>query len=292
MTRITFLSLASIDFCFPNIVTGSSDRQIRYFDLSTSRGWTTEAATHVRRPRGPVDGHQEDDTTPAPWYRNRYSQQHRRRSQNVISGSHLPASPWAAPHTVTKYTPSAAARWNELVRLGVSLSLTDHSCSCGNNVLVSSSGERSAAYGGGGIANANVALPLEEMCFTCGGAGRVHPTAVAPRSAGGVGWDGHQRSTVEHGHGHGHGATRGHGDLVRAVAMNDNVVVSGSYDATIKVRVFCCAATWPAAWANNTCGAHGIFFDRCGIVVQAPSLRIFRMAMKDVYLALQWIAPR
>lgn len=40
------------------------------------------------------------------------------------------------------------------------------------------------------------------------------------------------------------GMTRGHGDLVRAVVMNDDVVVSGSYDATIKVclpSMRCCS---------------------------------------------------
>lgn len=232
--KINLFSLASIDFCFPNIVTGSSDRQIRYFDICTSRGWTTEAAAHVRRPRGFVNGHQEDDTTPAPWYRNRHAQRNR-SSQNIASGPHFPAAPWTAPHTAVKYTAGATARWNELVRRGAPLSIADYSCSCGNNLLVSSSGGNVACGNGKATnANANVAgLLLEEACPTCGGAGHVHPTTPGPGSTSGVVWDGHQRATS----GHGHGATRGHGDLVRAVAMNDNVVVSGSYDATIKVRV-------------------------------------------------------
>lgn len=238
---IATFSLASIDFCFPNIVTGSSDRQIRYFDISTSRGWTTEAAAHVRRPRGLIEGHQEDDTTPAPWYRNRRTQHHR-RSPGLVSISHPPAASWTAPHTVMKYTPRAMARWNELVRRGASLPLADRLCSCSNNISLSSVAG-GAICGSGNIASANgVGSLLEDACPTCGGAGRVHPTAATPGSSGGVGWDGPRRATG----GRGHGVTRGHGDLVRAVAMNDNVVVSGSYDATVKVRY--CTAGWHAAW--------------------------------------------
>jgi hypothetical protein len=182
-----------------------------------------------------VNGHQEEDTTPSPWYRNRHAQRHR-RSENMVSVPHFPAAPWTAPHTAMKYTASATARWKELVQRGTSSSNADYSCSCGSNVLVSSSGGNVACGSGNVVPSANVAgLLLEEVCPTCGGAGHVHPsTPPGPGSTSGVVWDGHQQRATG---GHGHGATRGHGDLVRAVAMNDNVVVSGSYDATIKVRV-------------------------------------------------------
>lgn len=244
--------LASIDFCFPNIVTGSSDRQIRYFDLSTSRGWTTEAGTRVRPLTGMHGG-----------ANNHFYQQY----------LHWPAGSWTAPHTPMRYTQAAMAKWDELVRRSALSSVREHgqTCSCGAASVVgvgsSASGIRITAAPGAARGGGAMTVVGEEVCPTCGGEGHVpaapqnmvaavpHVNGMAGFAGGPVAAGGGLGATAPmfpNGNGNGNatatangmsanaavllGMTRGHGDLVRAVAMSDDVVVSGSYDATIKVR--------------------------------------------------------
>lgn len=167
-----------------------------------------------------------------------------------------------------KYTDTALERWDGLLRKSASGLLAplsgyssyssaglpeyaNQTCSCGK-AIINHAGPSTQSFGDG-----------QETCPTCGGAGHItvpgYPLthaaipSVSPGSPAqavlgpGGHWDALMPTLLPAGNSAlttataagmgimGGVATRGHGDLVRAVVMNEEVVVSGSYDATIKV---------------------------------------------------------
>ncbi|KAF8323185.1 WD40 repeat-like protein [Clavulina sp. PMI_390] len=260
--------LASIDFAFPYVVTGSSDRQIHYFDVSTGRGWTTEAVTLPRPRVGGAGAHAagEEPEGEAPIVVNlpTASTSTAPSTSTSIHRAPWPAALWNAPKTVMRYSAQAMKTWEGLMwrsaRMGMgsvgdaaSLRSPASACQCqcqctaGSGSITSGLGRLTLAVPSTPtLAHAAATNPNVETCPMCGGAGHLsaplsphlhahaHPHHHSgPQSQGGLLPNSAEMQRVES------NAPlereRGHGDLVRAVVMNDEVVVSGSYDATIKV---------------------------------------------------------
>lgn len=150
----------------PFVVTGSSDRHIRLFDLSSKRGWTTDhtPSTHSAHLANPLNAPFPTLPPPSP-----------------------PAN--EIPHSL-------------LSRFSAATVVPGSSVGLENQVAWRLS---QLAWPGAGQAPP-ATVPEGQVCDACGGEGTVR-----------------------------NNDQKGHKDLVRAVAMDQNVVVSASYDSTIKV---------------------------------------------------------
>ncbi|KAF8318621.1 WD40-repeat-containing domain protein [Cantharellus anzutake] len=214
--------LAAVDFDLPYILTGSSDRQIRLYDLSTQKGWSTDPWRHTHRPT------------------------HRHHSHLVLEGpgvSHTSSEPGngsnqttatfvgldihhafagfglGAAHTHTSQAQAFPGGENNGYSGGInghqlrSSIYSQRAVAAYNSLIERFSGPMRSSLG----SSAHNEL---DACPTCSGTGRVPLEVVR---------------NVHHGQSFLHQVHQHHQDLVRAVAMDADVVVSASYDATIKV---------------------------------------------------------
>ncbi|KAF8592955.1 WD40 repeat-like protein, partial [Ceratobasidium sp. AG-I] len=154
--------IASIDFFPPYIVSGSSDKHIRVFNLQTREGWSTCCeTTRASQPELP-------DNLPT----------------TLTSGPSFPR-PTSSPHT---------------------------------------------------LSSLNTSTTYSQVCQSCNGLGLVGKQRV------------------------------GHKELVRTVAMNNDFVVSGSYDETIKVWDRQTGALLADLTGGHTARVFGVVFDSTKIV--------------------------
>lgn len=153
----------------PFVVTGSSDRHIRLYDLSTQRGWTTDPTPPPHTPHPPTTF-----TAPFP----------------------APLSPFDLPHSLLSRFSAATVIPGAILGLDNRMAWRLSQLGWAGNSLAPTPGHASGSVAQEG-----------QTCQACGGEGTVQV----------------------------HGQ-KAHKDLVRAVAMDQDVIVSASYDSTIKVR--------------------------------------------------------